>query len=185
MKKFLAFIAAVICFASCQNMNDSKYTELNESTEVSYTSGNMNYETQWVSYPDSTYKGRTNLCVVKYYCDGNVIYTSEKFHFISLVYSYDKDNSIVGQHIVWFDKFQNPDENGWYKCEINKNEIPKEPGTHLSGIFLMNYYGDKYQLSVGAPMANAYLYNATNEIGTANDRNILSTELRKLYNAIN
>ncbi|MDE6576780.1 MAG: hypothetical protein K2J82_10015 [Muribaculaceae bacterium] len=80
-----------------------------------------------------------------------------KFHFITLAYSWDKDNSLSFQHIVWFDRFQSPDKDGWYRCVIDKSEIPKHPGSHLSGIALMNYIGDKYEYRVGAPMANAYL----------------------------
>lgn len=48
----------------------------------------------------------------------------------------------------------------------------------------MNYIGNKYEDRVGAPMANAYLFNATEEMAPAKDRNILSPELRKLYETI-
>ncbi len=158
------------------------------NVETNSTASNLpagcKYETQWISYPDSAYRNRTNICEVKYYCEGNIIYTSEKFHFITLAYSWDSDNSMAYQHIVWFVRFQNTDKDGWYKCSIEKSEIPKHPDTHLSGIVLMNYIGNKYEHKVGSPMANAYLYNATEEMAPAKDRNILSPELKKLYEAI-
>lgn len=138
------------------------------------------YESQWFSYPDSTYRNRIDVCKVKYYVGGNIIYTSEKYHFLTLAYSWDCDNTLAYQHIVFFDKSQERDAGGWYTIVINRDDIPREPDTHLSGIVLRNYIGDKYTCNTGDPHADAYLYNSSLELSAGKDRNTLSPQLTKL-----
>lgn len=138
------------------------------------------YETQWFSHPDSTYLNRVEVCEVKYYVDSNKIYTSEKYHFLTLAYSWDNDNTLAYQHIIFFDKSQERNDEGWYQIAINRNEIPREPATHLSGIVLRNYIGEKYTCNTGDPHADAYLYNSSLELSAGKDRNTLSPQLTKL-----
>ena len=103
---------------------------------------------------------------------------------MTIIYSYDTDDSMAYQNMIYFDKKQSPDKNGWYKIKINRDDIQRHPDTHVSGIVLRSYIGDKYPPKVGNPHANAYLFNSTKEIDTDNDRNNLSPQLMKLYSII-
>ncbi len=152
------------------------------NTERRNQSKTTQYETGWFSFPDSTYSHRIKLCEVKYYVNQDTLFTSEKYHFLTLGYSWNDDDSQAYQHIIYFDKRQQPC-NGWYHIVIDSMTIPREPDTHLSSIVLRSYVGDKYDYK-NRPHANAYLFNATTEIEADRDRNKLSKELSKLYNII-
>lgn len=159
-------------------MNDSEYT--------SQTRGLQRFESQWFVYPDTSFRKLHRLCVVKYYVSNDTLYTSEKYHFVSLIYSNDSDNSMMYQHMIFFDKKQNTNVDGWYSVHLDKNSIPREPDTHLSGFVLNAYIGNKYPNAVSEhkPHANAYLFNATKEIEYENERDELSEELKKLIDII-
>lgn len=135
------------------------------------------YESQWFSYPDSTYTGRATLCKVNYYVSGDTLYTSEKYHFLTLVYSWETDSTLAYQHIVFFDREQT-DSAGWYRLPLNREEIPREPQTYLSGIVLRSYMGDKYDYK-NKPHADAYLYNIFRGVSDDNVQH-LTPELQKL-----
>lgn len=142
------------------------------------------YESQWFQYPDSSCLNLNDLLVVKYYVNGNTIFTSEKYYFMTLGYSWDKDSTLAYQHIIFFDRSQSPNNDGWYQIVIDKTNIPREPDTHFSSIALRSYCGDKYPDYRHKPHADAMLFNATKEIVSARDRNILSPELNKLYEIV-
>ncbi len=155
------------------------------TTESRGERNSPSYETAWFSYPDSTYCSRVKLCEVNYYVNGDTLFTSEKYHFLTLVYSWDEDNSMAYQHIIYFDKSQEADPKGWYHIVIDQYNIPRESATHLSGLVLRSYMGEKYDYKKpGQPHANAYLYNATTEIDADRERSKLSKELSKLYEII-
>lgn len=183
-------LALVMMCAGCKSNETSSttcddiYTAFNFSENSSPTGGVTDYESQWIRFPDSTCLKSHDVCVVKYYVEDDVLYTSEKFHTVTLIYSNDKDNSMAYQNMIYFDKEQSPDKNGWYKIRINKDDIQRRPDTHISGIVLRSYIGNKYPQIVGKPHANANLFNSTKEIDTDNDRNELSPQLVKLYQII-
>ena len=139
------------------------------------------YESQWFSYPDSTYTGRNRLCEVNYYVSGDTLYTSEKYHFLTLVYSWETDSSLAYQHMVFFDREQT-DSAGWYRLPLNREAIPREPQTYLSGIVLRSYMGDKYDYK-HKPHADAYLYNIFRNVSDDDVRQ-LTPELQKLLPTI-
>lgn len=183
MLKLKILSVALVLLTGCKNVTKSIFTELNDFDDVAPTTGVTDYETQWFQYPDSTAREREDLCVVKYYVNGDTIFTSEKYHFISLGYSWDADTTLAYAHIIFFDRNQNVDSRGWYQLVIDKDNIPREPGTHISSIALRCYCGDKYDYR-HRPHADAHLFNATREIWAARDRNVLSPQLEKLYDII-
>lgn len=181
MLKYL--LPIFILLVGCKTETRNIFTELNDSDYAALTTGLTDYESQWFQYPDSSYQNLNNLLVVKYYVNGDTIFTSEKYHFITLGYSWDKDSTQAYQHIIFFDRSQSPDSDGWYRIVIDKTNIPREPETHISSIALRSYCGDKYDYK-HKPHADAHLFNATKEIGAARDRNTLSPQLSKLYEII-
>ena len=178
-----ALIPMMLLAVSCNGRHNNIFTELNGIENVSSTSGIEDFETQWFQYPDSTYLKLENLCVVKYYVSGDTLFTSEKYHFLTLGYSWDEDSTLAYQHMIFFDKSQQSDSNGWYHIVIDKNNIPREPATHISSIALRSYLGDKYDYR-NKPHADAHLYNATKEIVAGRERITLSPQLQKLYSII-
>lgn len=115
---FSILAIALFCFifASCQR---------NTTPSVA------NYETGWFTYTDSIGGPVKQLCEVRYFVHGDTLFTSEKYHFLTLAYSFDDDSTLMYQHIIYFDKEQQPDVNGWYHIVFNRNTIPRESGTHL------------------------------------------------------
>lgn len=183
MKSLKLVIPMLVLAVGCTNHRNNVFTELNDAENAAFTSGVSDYESQWFQYPDSNLRDLHNLCVVKYYVDGDTIFTSEKYHFVSLSYSWDADTTLAYSHIIFFDRKQNPDNNRWYRIVIDKENIPREPGTHISSIALRSYCGDKYDYK-HRPHADAMLFNATKEAGAGRDRNVLSSQLSKLYETI-
>lgn len=183
MKGLLIFMPFLLSLVCCSQNSKSKFTELNESEKAAVTSGECNYESQWFQYPDSNLRDLHNLLVVKYYVNGDTLFTSEKYHFVSLGYSWDVDTTLAYQHIIFFDRKQKPDSNGWYRTVIDKENIPREPETHISSIALRSYCGDSYDYK-HKPHADAMLFNATKEVASGRDRNVLSPKLLKLYETI-
>lgn len=148
------------------------------------TSAGTDYESQWFTYTDSVGGPVKQLCEVRYYVNGDTLFTSEKYHFLTLAYSFDDDNSLMYQHIVYFDRTQQPDRNGWYHIVLNREDIPREPGTHLSAIVLRNCITPLRPPKEGEDQANAYLFNATTEMSRGRDRNLLTPQLSKLLPTI-
>lgn len=140
------------------------------------------YETGMFTIPDSTLRGeRHDIWKVKYYVNGDTLFTSEKYHFLSLVYSYNETNEMAFQHIEFFNKQQAANADGWYQITLADADIPYEPDTHLSGIVLRSYLGDKYDYKAYYHAhADAYLFNNTMEMAADRDRNELTQQLRKL-----
>lgn len=183
MKSLIVGISSLLLAVSCTNHRNNVFTELNGSENAAITSGASDYESQWFQYPDSNLRDLHNLCVVKYYVNGDTLFTSEKYHFVSLGYSRDADTTLAYSHIIFFDRKQEKDANGWYQIVIDKETIPREPGTHISSIALRAYMGEKYDYK-HQPHADAHLFNATREVAPGRDRNVLSPELSKLYQTI-
>lgn len=183
--KSLKLVIPILLFAvGCTNHSSSIFTELNDDENVAFTTGMSDYESQWFQYPDSNLRDLHNLVVVKYYVNGDTLFSSEKYHFMSLGYSWDADTTMAYMHMIFFDRKQNPDSNGWYRIVIDKENIPREPGTHISSIALRSYFGEKYPDYKHRPHADAMLFNATKEVGVGRDRNVLSPQLSKLYETI-
>lgn len=176
-------IPSMILMVGCTNHGNNVFTELNGSENAAMTSDVSDYESQWFQYPDSNCIDLHNLCVVKYYVNDDTLFTSEKYHFVSLGYSWDADTTLAYSHIIFFDRKQNLDRNGWYRIVIDKENIPREPGTHISSIALRAYMGEKYDYK-HSPHADAHLFNATKEVAPGRDRKVLSPELSKLYETI-
>lgn len=183
MKCLSIIIPCLLSLAGCTNHRSTVFTELNDSEIASPTTAGADYESQWFQYPDSTCRYLNDLCVVKYYVNKDTIFTSEKYHFLTLGYSWDVDTTLAYTHIIFFDRSQKADSDGWYKLIIDKENIPREPDTHISSIALRSYCGDKYDYK-HKPHADAMLFNATKEAGAGRDRNILSPQLSKLYETI-
>lgn len=158
-------LLSCVLFTSCNQHNTTVTTD---------------YETQWFTYTDSVGGPVKQLCETKYYVNGDTLFTSEKYHFLTLAYSFDDDNTLMYQHIIYFDKNQQPDRNGWYHIVFTREDIPREPETHLSGIVLRNCITPLRASRVGEGHANAYLFNSTHEMARGRDRNILSPQLSKL-----
>ena len=184
MGKLKILSMTFILLVGCKPDYRSIFTVLNENEEAAPTRGVTDFESQWFQYPDSTCRNLNNLCVVKYYVNGDTVFTSEKYHFVSLGYSRDEDCTLAYQHIIFFDRSQKSNSDGWYMIRIDKSNIPREPNTHISSIALRAYYGDRYDNTEGRPHADAHLFNATKEVGAASDRNVLSPQLEKLYEFI-
>ena len=142
------------------------------------------YEIQWFTYADSVGGPVKQLCEVRYYVNGDTLFTSEKYHFLTLAYSFDDDNTLMYQHIICFNKDQQPDKNGWFHIVFNRDDIPREPGTHLSGIVLRNCITPLRPTKEGDDHANAYLFNATTEMPRGRDRDKLTPQLSKLLHTI-
>lgn len=176
-KTILLAVSSVIIFVGCSTKNAES------TSSESLFGGTAEYETQMFCYPDSTCRHLIDLCEVRYYVEDSIIYTSEKYHFITLGYSWDNDTTLAYTHMIFFDRRQEADSTGWYKLVIDKNNIPREPGTHISSIALRSYCGDKYDYK-HLPHADAMLFNATKEIASARERNTLSPQLSKLYELI-
>lgn len=137
------------------------------------------------SYPYSTLSSLTDLCEVKYYVNGDTLFTSEKYFFVSLSYCDDNDANKRYTQLVYFDKSQVANESGWYHIVFDRSGIWREPNSHLTSIVLRSYMGDKYNYAKpGNPYANAVLYNITDFIFAGRDRNELTTQIRKLLPAI-
>lgn len=184
MKKLeIILLCSLLAVCCTTNGKSSIFTDLNESEESAETSGVSDYESQWFQYPDSNLRDLHDLVVVKYYVNGDTLFSSEKYHFVSLGYSWDTDTTLAYSHIIFFDRKQNPDSNGWYRIVIDKENIPREPGTHISSIVLRAYMGEKSDYK-HQPHADAHLFNATREVAPGKDRNVLSPELSKLYQTI-
>lgn len=183
MKRLSIIIPFLLSLAGCTNHRSTVFNELNDSETASPTAVEAEYESQWFQYPDSTCRYLNNLCVVKYYVNGDTLFTSEKYHFVSLGYSWDADSTLAYMHMIFFDRKQEMDSNGWYRIVIDKDNIPREPGTHISSIALRSYMGEKYDYKHN-PHADAHLFNATKEVPAGRDRNILSPQLSKLYKTI-
>lgn len=132
-------------------------------------------ETAWFSYPNEDRATRTNLCEVNYYVLGDTLFTSEKYHFVTLGYEGETDPEMHYMEIVYFDKMQNPDTDGWYHIVLNRNDIYREPNTRLTSIVLRSYIGDKYDYKDSSkPHVNAYLFDI------AKDNAELTPQLKKL-----
>lgn len=183
MKCLSLIIPFLLSLAGCTNHRSTVFNELNDSETASSTAVEADYESQWFQYPDSTCLYLNNLCVVKYYVNGDTLFTSEKYHFVSLGYSWDANSTLAYMHMIFFDRKQEMDSNGWYRIVIDKDNIPREPGTHISSIALRSYMGEKYDYKHN-PHADAHLFNATKEVTAGRDRNILSPQLSKLYKTI-
>lgn len=141
----LRWIPCALCAIALSACSDSSKTQ-------------PEYESRWFTYPDSTRTGRNRLCEVNYYVSHDTLYTSEKYHFLSLVYSWDEDSTLAYSRMVFFDRTQT-DSAGWYHLPLNQEDIFwREPGTHLSGIVLNSYIGNKYEYK-NKVHADAYLYN--------------------------
>lgn len=169
--KYLYLIVIATIFTACSHTTPNDYS--------------AEFETAWFSYPNDDLSSRTDLCEVKYYVNGDTLFTSEKYFFVSLSYC---DNDDVSKHytqFVYFDKAQKPDERGWYHIIFNRNDIWREPNSHLTSIVLRSYMGDKYSYDKpGTPHADAYLYNITDYIHHGQDRKELTPQLKKLLPAI-
>lgn len=148
------------------------------------THKDANYETLWFTYTDSVDGPVKKLYKVKYYVNGDTLFTSEKYRFLTLAYSFDDDGTLLYQHIIYFDTDQKQDADGWYHIVFERDEIPREPGTHLSGIVLRNCITPLRPDTIGENHANAYLFNSTIEMPRGRDRNTLSPQLSKLLPAI-
>lgn len=138
------------------------------------------FETATFSYPDTAGRGvRHDVCKVSYYVSGDTIFTSERYHYLNLVYSYDADNTMAYHKIIFFDRNQTP-EDGWYEIHISQDPPERMEGTHLSGIVLRGYRDKYHPEGNGLPNADAYIYNATKEIATSSEKSELSPQLSKL-----
>lgn len=139
------------------------------------------YETARFIYPSDDRRSWTDLCEVRYYVNGDTLFTSEKYYFVTLSYQDDDDGERQYSQIVYFDKTQDPDSNGWYHLVFDRNDIIREPHSHLTSLVLRSYLGPKYDSSNPERVhANAYLFNQTDYIFAGRDRNRMTPELKKL-----
>ncbi|MCM1139349.1 MAG: hypothetical protein NC453_12335 [Muribaculum sp.] len=136
-------------------------------------------ESAMFTYPDSIdITARHNLCEVQYYVNGDTLFTSERYHFISVAYSWNEDRTVAYHHFIPFD-WENPNvKDRWYYVVIAKNAILRNPTTHFSGLVLRNYYDPTHRLDLGPYHADAYLYNVSNNLLT--DRVELTPQIKKL-----
>ncbi len=183
MSKLKILLPIFILLLSCNTERRNVFTELNDTPDVAPTSGVKDFETQWFQYSDSTGYNLNDLCVVKYYVNGDTIFSSEKYSFASIGYSWDEDTTLAYHNIIFFDQNQKRNKDGWYSIVIEENYIPREPETHLSSIALRSYRGNRYDYK-NETHADALLFNVSKEIEAGRDRNVLSPQLKKLYETI-
>lgn len=141
----------------------------------------LDYETTTFAYVVDVKKPRAKLCDVKYYVNGDTLFTSEKYRALGLYYSKDDDNSLLYLYMVIFDIKQSPNE-GWYFLTLSDKEIPRIPDTHLSAVIMRNYCGEHEEaLGPNHKWADAVIYNNAKEVAHRQDRNVMLPQLQKLY----
>lgn len=137
-------------------------------------------ETAMFSYPDTAERGvRHDVCPVKYYVSGDTIFTSERYHYLNLVYSYDCDSTMAYHKIIFFDREQTP-KDGWYELHISQDPLERMEDTHLSSIVIRGYRDKYHPEGNGLPNADAYIFNATKEIAASSEKSELSSQLSRL-----
>lgn len=161
----------------------NEHEKLNQMPSV--VTEDKNFETSTFTSIPGKDMTRVPLCPVIYYVEDGVLYSSEKYHALYLVYSNDSTNKMTYQYSIIFDTKQEPDSAGWVSLDFKGVDIPRIPNTHLSGIIMRNYYGplvDESTHSHGWP--DAVLFNSTKEIANGRDKNMLNPQLEKLLNYI-
>lgn len=178
MKKI--YLMTLLLLAACT----AKQTP--EVPEENVTAQDMAGETA-DSYSESmftTYAGdfepRADFCPVRYYAKDGVLYSSEKYHALSLYYSKDSDNSLSYLYMVIFDRNQEADADGWFSLDLKDADIPRIPDTHLSGVIMKNYYGDLTAGQKNYIWPDAALYNNTKEVGNGRDRKVMDAQIVNL-----
>ena len=139
------------------------------------------FETTTFTYIPGKDLNRVPLCEVKYYVENGVLYSSERYHALYLVYSNDSTNRMSYQYSILFDTKQEVDSAGWYSLDLKDVDIPRIPCTHLSGIIMRNYYGNLLPdpvMYVGWP--DAVLYNTCPQIAHGQVRTVITPEIEKL-----
>ena len=140
------------------------------------------YEITTFAYVVDVKKPRVKLCDVKYYVNGDTLFSSEKYRALSLYYSKNVDNSLSYLYMVIFDIKQSPNDDGWYFLILSDKEIPRIPDTHLSAVIMRNYSGELEEgLGPYHAWADAVIYNNAKEVAHCQDRNEMTPQLKRLY----
>ena len=172
MRSVILVLLLGLLALSCQSGQDRSFSNPQDSEE---------YEVSEFTYIPGKGKTREKLCDVKYYVSGDTLFTSEKYHGLSLFYSTDNTNDLSYEYMVFFDIAQKPNKDGWYQLTLKDADIPRIPGAHLSAIIMRNYFGELLPDSVmyvGWP--DAVLYNTTQQIRNGQEKKELTPQLSKL-----
>ena len=124
-----------------------------------------------------------DLCPVLYYAKDGILYTSEKYYVLQLSYSQDSDSTLSYTYLVFFDRTQEPNADGWYSLDLKDKDIPRIPSTHLSAITLGSYYGGlftDYSSNCVRSRSLGYLYNICNQISEGREMNTLNDNLENI-----
>lgn len=151
-----------------------------EYNEEPINASNEAYETSEFTYLQENRSKRVKLCDVRYYVNGDTIFTSEKYHALFLSYSNDITDNLSYRVAVYFDTSQQANDYGWYYLTLQNKGIPRVPGTILSSIVLRNYIGPLIEEKSGVYWANTVLYNIRKDMFVGQDKNIISPEIHKL-----
>ena len=155
------------------------YTRKEYNKEL-ITASNELYETSEFTYLSDNRSKRVKLCDVRYYVNGDTLFTSEKYHALFLSYSSDSTDNLSYTVAVYFDTSQQANVYGWYYLTLSDADIYRIPLTHLSAIRLRNYYGNLVNLNESYCWPDAVLYNATQEIVYGQDRDTITSQIAKL-----
>ena len=156
--------------------SDTEYVIAQEKTTDRYPSQVFAY-----SNPDG--EGLVVVDTVSYFMKDNCFYVNRQCRSIYIVFAKDSDNSLNGGDFLSFDWYQKPDENGWYKVEVKDFPYYWPEDSHVGAIILKAYFNGEPDNS-GDRIADAYLYNSTNDIYRSKDRNVLDVELVKFVNCL-
>ena len=155
-----------------------------EYNEEPITASNECYETsEFTCLPDNRSK-RVKLCDVRYYVNGDTLFTSEKYHALFLSYSNDSTENLCYTVAVYFDISQQANDYGWFSLTLMDADIDRIPLTHLSAIRLRNYYGNLVNTNENYCWPDAVLYNVTKEIVHGHDRDSITPQIAKLLSYI-
>lgn len=194
---FLISISVILTISSgCANQNQSDTDELDANERLkNYTDSIQSvrkfvfedkpYDVAKFTYmlkDDPDLKLR-DLCPVLYYAKDGNLYTSEKYFVLQLSYSQDSDSTLSYTYFVFFDKEQEPNDDGWYALDLKDKDIPRIPATHLSSITLGSYYGGlftDYSSGCGRSRALGRLYNICKQISDGREMNTLNDNLENI-----
>lgn len=117
---------------------------------------------------------------VRYYVNGDTLFTTEKYHGVLVFYAPMESDSITSAKFISFDKVNEPNKDGWYYVTFsNVDNFQKFPNTRVHRIVLRGYY-DVHPDSCVKQSLDAILFNGSKYSTQDEKIRVMNSELQKL-----